>query len=78
MNIVPTNSVDGKGNEIMRTIAPGVDRSGREVWVDSDRWNEGRTALMAYNADGSQKWEPGYFGRRARVYHRSNIIQVSQ
>jgi hypothetical protein len=77
MKTFPTNVVNGiTGERQMRTLARAVDRWGREVWLEFDRWKAGKTALTAYNADGSTMWKPGKQGQEAIIYHRANIVEM--
>ena len=76
MKTVDTNMVNGlTGERITRTLARAVDRWGRVVWLDAERYASGRMMLVAYNADGSTRWQPGRAWQRAQVYHRENILE---
>jgi hypothetical protein len=77
MITVATQYVNGTtGQPITRKLLRAVDRWGRAVWLDADKWRAGTVGLAAYNRNGSPRWEKGYTGRRADVYHRANIAST--
>ena len=77
MHTVSTQYVNGEtGQPIMRTLLRAVDRWGKTVWLDADKWAKGRVVLSAYNKDGSQRWESGRAWQRAYLYHRANIVST--
>ena len=77
MITVSTQYVNGEtGQPIMRTLLRAVDRWGKTVWLDADKWRAGKVGLAAYNRNGSQRWEKGFAGLRADIYHRANIVST--